>query len=199
MLQRNKLVPGFDLQFGWGLFCVEFACSTCVCVGSLQVLGLPPTDMDVRLIGNCCCFLWLQQQSDVDSEPWRQSSLTVSLLPGTTNKITHVTHFQIQQPVNIVALVQLHCREENIWNDMISECTSHKGFGVVWLSYCFCSANTLDWMPVSVWPSLHSWHRHNLDISLQKSSWRVQSLLYLSQADWQGILGNEEGKQTKMN
>lgn len=37
-----------------GLFCKRFACSPCVCVGSLWVLQLPPThkNMQVRLTGN---------------------------------------------------------------------------------------------------------------------------------------------------
>jgi len=36
-----------------GPFCVEFACSPRVCVGSLRVLRLPPTiqNLHVRLIG----------------------------------------------------------------------------------------------------------------------------------------------------
>ena len=34
-----------------GSFCVELACSPCPCVGFLQVLQLPPTEMHVRLAG----------------------------------------------------------------------------------------------------------------------------------------------------
>ena len=34
---------GFDSTRGLGSFCVEFACSPRVCVGSLRVLRLPPT------------------------------------------------------------------------------------------------------------------------------------------------------------
>ncbi|KAF7642028.1 hypothetical protein LDENG_00266000, partial [Lucifuga dentata] len=32
-----------------GSFCVEFACSPCVCVGSLRVLRLPPTSKDMHV------------------------------------------------------------------------------------------------------------------------------------------------------
>ena len=42
--------PGFE--FGSEPFSVEFACSPCVCVGSLQVLQLPPAQSWGRLIGN---------------------------------------------------------------------------------------------------------------------------------------------------
>ena len=33
--------PGFECESG--CFCVEFACSPCVCVGSLRLLCFPPT------------------------------------------------------------------------------------------------------------------------------------------------------------
>ena len=41
-------------------FCVEFACSPRVCIGSLWVLRLPPTvkNMHVRLIGVSKIVLW---------------------------------------------------------------------------------------------------------------------------------------------
>ncbi|MEQ2309855.1 hypothetical protein AMECASPLE_002782 [Ameca splendens] len=50
LLSCSKKVLGSDptLQS----FCMEFACSACACVGSLQVLQLPPTvQKHVRLIG----------------------------------------------------------------------------------------------------------------------------------------------------
>ena len=50
---HSERVPGSTP--GLGPFCVEFACSPRVCVGSLRVLRLPPTvqkkNMHVRLIG----------------------------------------------------------------------------------------------------------------------------------------------------
>ena len=47
----------FESQLG--PFCVEFACSPRVCIGSFQLLWLPPTtqNMHVRLIGVSKCIL----------------------------------------------------------------------------------------------------------------------------------------------
>jgi len=42
---------------GYGTFCVEFACSPLVCVGSLRVLRLPPTIQKDRLIGDSKLYL----------------------------------------------------------------------------------------------------------------------------------------------
>lgn len=35
--------PGFEFHWGQGLFCVECACSICVCVGSAEIPWLSPT------------------------------------------------------------------------------------------------------------------------------------------------------------
>ncbi|KAF7648537.1 hypothetical protein LDENG_00155190 [Lucifuga dentata] len=41
-----KKVPGSSPA---SPFCMEFACSPCVCVGFLQVLQLPPTSKDMQV------------------------------------------------------------------------------------------------------------------------------------------------------
>ena len=51
---RHLTARGFQVQLPAGSFCVESACSPCVCVGSLRYSGfLPPSkNMHVRLTGD---------------------------------------------------------------------------------------------------------------------------------------------------
>ena len=73
LLPHSKKVPGSNTPAVPGPFCVEFACSLRVCVGSRQALWFPPTIKDLyvrinspvrapdqknwRWVLHCCCPL----------------------------------------------------------------------------------------------------------------------------------------------